>query len=125
MQGKDERNYPINKIKIGWVNIFEGITLCGKEKSDGHYHRHNLKNFDENNLLQSLFDCIGKKYKCSCYYFKNGTKKKSCDKYFTFENGVFIYNYETTIGQKHISASDDNLYFFNIDQSKQFFTNLK
>ena len=125
LQGKDERYYPINRIHIGWVNMFEGITLCGKEKSDGHYHRHNLKNFDENNLLQSLFDCIGKQYKCSCYYLKNGTNKKNCDEDFKFENGVFIYNYETTIDQKHISASVDNVYFFNIRQSKQFFTNLK
>ena len=125
MQGKDERNYPINKIHIGWVNIFEGITLCGKEKSDGHFHRHHLENFDENNLLQSLSNCIGQKYKCSCYYLKNGTETKRCDEYFTFENGVYIYNYETTIGEKHISVSKDNVHFFNIGKSNQFFTNLK
>ena len=48
LNGVPGSNYSTNKIPIGWINTFPGITLCSKKQSDGHYHCHNLGNFNGN-----------------------------------------------------------------------------
>ena len=113
-------NYSTNKIPIGWINTFPGITLCSKKQSDGHYHCHNLGNFNGNS--ENLYNCIGKEYQCSCYFIRNVTEMKRCNESFIFENGICIYKYGITINQIPISASDYNVYFFNLKKSKKFIT---
>ena len=136
---KYTKKHIIQKKGTGWVNTFEGINLCSNENyklkdtksPEIHYHIHNLSNFYPHNEadLLNLFDCIGKQYKCSCYYIKNGKTMKYCNEYFKFEKLIYIFGYKINIAQISIKKSDNFAYFFTLDEkveakgkkSKKFF----
>ena len=75
-----------------------------------NFHPRNITN------LLSLFNCVGKKFRCSCFYVRNGIKIKECNEYFIFEKIIYIYNYQFKINQVSISPSDNFAYFFNLEE---------
>ena len=77
----------INHPKEGWCNIKSGINLTSDEYEDGHYHVH----FYGQSENANLFQLIGTKFKCSCFYFNEKGKVKECNKYFIFINQVTFY----------------------------------
>ena len=140
---KYSKKHIVRNSKIGWVNTFKGINLCSNENyklSDNkspetHYCLHNLSNFNpsnENDLL-NLFDYIGKQYKCSCYYIKDGKRIKYCNQYFKFEKLIYIYRYQIKIDKVSINKFDNHAYFFTLSEkieskgkkSKKFFIHNK
>ena len=123
---KYSKRLPSQNIGTGWINTFKGINLCSNEyayistneSAEFHYHLYNLNNFYPNNItdLLSLFNCVGRKYRCSCYYAKNGKKIKECNEYFIFEKIIYIYKYNIRVNQVLISSSDKFVYFFNLEE---------
>ena len=77
-------NRKINFIDEGWVNIFPGINLVSEEIGNGHIHVHSYGKHENVNL----FNLIGKKFKCSCYYVSKGKEDYYCNQYFTFNKRV-------------------------------------
>ena len=77
------------EINTGWVNIFNGINLCSNEYDDNHYHVHSY-GVDNNT---NLFNLIGKKFECSCYYLENNIVTKQCKKRFTFQKQIKFFNF--------------------------------
>ena len=55
------------RTKTGWVGLFNGINLFSNEKEDGHYH---TCSYGQTNTT-NLFNLIGQKFKCKCYYKDN------------------------------------------------------
>ena len=76
------------RSNTGWVNIFKGINLYSNEYDDNHHHVHF---YGENNTT-NLFNLIGQKFKCSCYYLYHNKKMKECKKVFTFQKKVQFYD---------------------------------
>ena len=121
---KYSKKHPIKTGPSGWVNTFEGINLCSNEYAhlsddkspEIHYHLHNLSNFRPHKQedLLNLFDCIGKKFKCSCYHIRKGKTTEYCNEYFTFEKIIYIYKYPIKIDQLSINAFNNFAYFFNL-----------
>ena len=136
---KYSKKHPVRNLNNGWINTFNGINLCDNEISklsddkspEEHYHLHNLSNFNPRNLtdLLSLFNLVGKKFNCSCYYIRNGQTIKRCNESFKFEKIIYIYKYNIEINGISISPSDNFAYFFNLEEkydpnekkSKKFF----
>ena len=115
------------KITNGWVNTFEGINLCSNEYAnlsvnkshETHYHVYNLNFFfkpkNEQELLK-VFYWVGKKFKCSCFYVRDGYRIKECEEYFTFEKIIYIYKYSIRVSKISISPYDNYTYFFYLEQ---------
>jgi len=75
---------PIKYINEGWVNVSPGINLKSDEYSNGHTHVH----FYGESENVNLFELIGTKFKCSCYYINEKETLKECNQYFIFKNKV-------------------------------------
>ena len=110
-----------NSTKTGWVGLFNGINLFSNEKEDGHYHNCNYKETDTTNL----FNLIGQKFKCKCYYKDNNIKIKECNKYFTFQKRVLFYNYTYRINDVPITCNPPYYDEYDLEKEKNNYASIK
>ena len=111
----------INNSNKGWINCFPGINLESDNYEDEHYHIYYL---GKNNKI-NLFESIGKKYKCSCYYIKDGKTIRYCNKYFTFTKKVFFYNFTYYIDGVKKTTQKDKCDYYNLEIEKIYKNNIK
>ena len=110
-----------NSTKTGWVDIFNGINLFSNEKEDGHYH---TCSYGQTNTT-NLFNLIGQKFKCNCYYIDNKIKIKECNKYFTFQKNVLFYNYTYKINDVPIACNPPYYDEYDLEKEKNNFVSIK
>ena len=111
----------INNSNKGWINCFPGINLESDNYEDEHYHIYYL---GKNNKI-NLFESIGKKYKCSCYYKKDDKIIRYCNKYFTFTKKVFFYNFTYYIDGVKKTTQKDKCDYYNLEIEKIHKNNIK
>ena len=97
----------------GWCNIMPGINLISDEYSDGHYHVH----FYGKSENVNLFQLIGTKFKCSCFYFNKKGKVKECNEYFIFTNKVNFSRCTFYINGKR-EEFGDKAYYYKLEKEK-------
>ena len=99
----------------GWINIFDGINLVSDEYEDGHFHVHSYGIHEDSNL--NLFDLIGQKFKCSCFYTSNGNRRY-CDTYFTFNKKVSYSNCIYYIEGEKFVCPENQVAEYNLEKEK-------
>jgi len=106
-------------VKDGWSDISKGVNLVSEIYKNGHYHTH----FYGNNY-SNLFSLKGKRFKCSCYFLKNGKRIKDCGEYFTFNKTVRFYDCVYSIEEKIKFCIGSNYDEYSLVKGK-FYTKIK
>ena len=107
--------------KTGWITLFNGINLRSNEIEDGHYHTYEYGETDTSNL----FNLIGQKYKCDCYYIDNNIRIKECNKYFTFQKHILIYNCTLKINDELKTFNPPYYDEYYLEKEKNNFASIK
>ena len=102
----------INIITNGVITAFPGINLLSDEYDIDHNHVHNFGK--KNNI--NLFELIGKKFQCNCYYIKGGKTVKYCNKYFTFKKLVYFSNFSYYIDGERKTTPKGKCDYYNLEK---------